>query len=96
MDERMQGRKAIGLSKIQKCMQGDDIPGDWVAIGIIAQKSLRKDRKGNPYTILKMTNLRDTVVNVFLFGKSHSMHSNEKIGSVIAILNPEILLPFEV
>ncbi|TPX70638.1 hypothetical protein SpCBS45565_g01707 [Spizellomyces sp. 'palustris'] len=96
MQTRMLGRRMVPLHRIMQDMSGDDIAGDWVTIGAIAEKSSpRTSLKGGKYCVIKLTDLDKSVVNVFLFNKSFERHWKERVGSVVALLNPKILLPNE-
>ncbi|KND03458.1 uncharacterized protein SPPG_00941 [Spizellomyces punctatus DAOM BR117] len=96
MQTRMLGRRMVPLHRIMQDMSGDDIVGDWVTIGVIAEKSSpRTSLKGGKYCVIKLTDLDKSVVNVFLFKKSFERHWKELVGSVVALLNPKILLPNE-
>ncbi|KAJ3284004.1 minichromosome maintenance- protein [Borealophlyctis nickersoniae] len=77
-------------------MHNDDIPGDWVTIGVMADKSSpRTAKNGNKYCLFKFSDLAGSIVNVFAFDDSFDRHWKELVGSVIAVLNPKILLPTE-
>lgn len=45
MQERMTGRKMVSMSSIQKYIIGGDIEGDWVTIGVIVSKDIKKSSK---------------------------------------------------
>ena len=53
--------------------------------------------QGKTYCIWKMNNLQDleTSVSFFLFGQVYSRWWKTDIGSVIGILNPSIMDPFD-
>ncbi|KAJ3043777.1 minichromosome maintenance- protein [Rhizophlyctis rosea] len=77
-------------------MRGDDIPGDWVVIGVIASKSPpRIASTGQKYCMLKLTDLAGTITTIFAFKKTFEKVAEEAEGSVVAILNPKIILPSE-
>ncbi|KAJ3055601.1 minichromosome maintenance- protein [Rhizophlyctis rosea] len=92
----MSSRRPIPLPSISTHMHGDDIPGDWVAIGVIASKSPpRTASTGKKYILFKLTDLAGCIVNVFAFGRAFEGVWKETVGSVVAILNPRIVLPNE-
>ncbi|KAI8920112.1 hypothetical protein DFJ77DRAFT_507444 [Powellomyces hirtus] len=96
MHERMQGRRMVPLHKIAQEMRADDIDGDWVTVGVLFDKSApRVSAKGTQYCTLRLTDLNKNVINAFLFESCFTKHSENAVGSVVAILNPKILMPNE-
>lgn len=106
MKDRMQGRCIVKLPDIVSKMEGNDIPGDWVTIGVIAEKSSPKNTKNNSSlkgkktgktVALKYYDIGKTIINLILCDKVlDRLYPNIKVGDVIAILNPKILIPTEV
>ncbi|ORX91230.1 hypothetical protein K493DRAFT_339496 [Basidiobolus meristosporus CBS 931.73] len=93
MNERMRGRQMIKLSSIQKSLVRDDIPGNWVTIGVIGEKRpVKTTKKGDPYYVVKISDLK-TTISLIMFGKQYEKLWAEPLGSMIAILNPKILKP---
>lgn len=100
----MNDRKFIPLHKISEMMSHDDIPGNWVTIGIVSHKSMPKPTKnGDTYSLsdssycsIDISDLRNTSFRLFLFGTGFERHWKLVIGSVLTLLNPNILQPSEV
>ncbi|KAK9761083.1 hypothetical protein K7432_014278 [Basidiobolus ranarum] len=93
MNERMYDRQMIRLSNIQKNVVRDDIPGNWVTIGVIGEKKpLKITKKGDPYYVIKISDFK-TTISVIMFGKIYEKLWAEPLGSMVAILNPKILRP---
>jgi DNA polymerase III alpha subunit len=69
-----------------------DIPGDWITVGVLVEKSPPKTAtSGKKYCVFKLSDLKGTIVNVFLFGAVFEAHWKETVGAVLAILNPKVL-----
>ncbi|KAJ3412791.1 hypothetical protein HDV05_000258 [Chytridiales sp. JEL 0842] len=74
-----------------------DIPGDWVTMGILVDKSApRTAVTKQKYCVFKMSDLKGALVNVFIFGLSFERHWKETVGGVFAILNPKLLAPSDI
>jgi len=60
---------------------------------IIYSSSAREDRKGKKYVIWKLSDLscQDAVISLFLFGVAYQNHWKTSMGTVVAILNPDIV-----
>ncbi|RPA82997.1 hypothetical protein BJ508DRAFT_324877 [Ascobolus immersus RN42] len=81
-----------------------DIEGDWVTLGIVANKSESKEVKMAPgqvrqpgapmnkYMILTLTDLK-WEMELFLFGAAYNRYYKTVPGTVIAVLNPGIMKP---
>ncbi|KAK6096060.1 hypothetical protein MT418_003934 [Batrachochytrium dendrobatidis] len=94
--ERMLNRQVIPISQIRSNMTDNDIIGDWVVIGIIIFKSeCKKTKDGDVFCMLRIGDLRGSSVNLFMFRDVCQSHSNEQVGSLVAILNPKIIRPSE-
>ncbi|KAI8927579.1 hypothetical protein BC831DRAFT_451963 [Entophlyctis helioformis] len=97
MQARMQGRQYVPLSKLSEALVSDDVEGDWVVIGVIVHKGENKTTKsGDPFISMRVSDLRGTMLNVLMFRDVHQAHWKEKVGSIVAILNPSILKATEV
>jgi DNA polymerase III alpha subunit len=97
MDERMRNRRMVRLGQIESSLRGSDVQGNWVTIGVIVEKSTPRDTaKGSKFVIFTLSDLQDTRVNLMLFESAFKQHWTEMVGSVVAILNPEILKPTDV
>ena len=59
---------------------------------------LRDTVKGDKYTIWKLSDLssQTAVISLFLFGKSYQEHWKTSVGTVVALLNPNIMSGKEV
>lgn len=79
-------------------LQDSTRPKDWITIGVLAGKSPpRTTTKGDKYCVIKLTDLKDTTVNLFLFRDVWKAWWKKLMnGMVVAILNPKILKPTEV
>jgi minichromosome maintenance protein 10 len=81
-----------------------DIEGDWVTLGIVANKSESREVKTAPgqvkqpgapmnkYMILTLTDLK-WEMELFLFGAAYNRYYKTVPGTVIAVLNPGIMKP---
>lgn len=92
--ERMEGRESIPMAKLKWYIQRVTPEKDWVIAGVIVQKSASKtSAKGNQFSIWSLSDLHGDLktVSVFLFGKSHQQLWKTTVGTVVGILNPNIL-----
>ncbi|KAI9028553.1 hypothetical protein DFJ74DRAFT_659267 [Hyaloraphidium curvatum] len=96
MDGHMKGRKVVPLRDITRNMEFGDIDGDWVTIGVIAEKTHpRTASNDKKYCVVRLNDLKGTQVNLFLFDEAFEVHYKEVVGSIIAVLNPNIARPQE-
>ena len=74
-----------------------DIEGDWATIGLISERtSPRESSTGSKYILFKLTDLRGSTINLFLFEQAFDQFWKEQVGTVLGVLNPKILVPNEV
>ena len=93
----VKGCSYIPLSKIAKESKSNDIPGNWITVGTMYEKSAQKtSEKGNKYMVIGFTDLKGYKANVFLFDEALEAHSAHEIGSLMLFLNPQVLKPSEV
>ena len=54
---------------------------------------LRDTKKGDKYAIWKLSDLssQTAVISLFLFGKSYQEHWKTSVGTVVALLNPNVM-----
>nr|KAG5696424.1 hypothetical protein BaRGS_020961 [Batillaria attramentaria] len=67
-------------------------------MGVIVHKSdARKSSNGNTFCILKLSDLQDMneTVSFFLFGQVYKQLWKTDVGTVMGILNPDIMDPIE-
>ncbi|EPS41459.1 hypothetical protein H072_4596 [Dactylellina haptotyla CBS 200.50] len=72
-----------------------DVAGDWVVMGIVASKSEPRDvaREGaGKYIVIQITDLK-WEVELFCFGSAFQKYYRLRVGTVLAILNPNIMKP---
>lgn len=92
--ERMQGRQAVSMLRIKKYVELKSNTQDWVVGGVIVRKSsAKKSQKGNQFLIWTLSDLKDDfkTVSMFLFRKAYNDLWKTPEGTVVAILNPNIL-----
>lgn len=98
MKSRMEDRKLISVSRIHSKMNTVDLQGDWVTIGVVVSKTNAKaSSSGKPYSIWKLSDLHDldNCVSFFLFGQVHKNHWKLDVGTVVGILNPNMMESME-
>ncbi|KAI1303147.1 Protein MCM10 -like protein [Halotydeus destructor] len=98
LKNRMSGKKFIRLSQVKRHIKPkqNDIDGDWVTVGVVTSKSTQNSKtSGKVFSILKLSDLLDVTkyVSMFLFGESHSAHWKITVGTVVGLMNPEIMPP---
>ncbi|KAF2360021.1 Zinc finger Mcm10/DnaG-type [Trinorchestia longiramus] len=94
MQERMEGRRHVSLSTIPLHLRGGEMEGDWVTIAVLVAKCPPKtSQKGTQYSIWQLSDLRDCTktVGLFLFSGAHTGLWKTTIGSVVAILNAQVM-----
>ncbi|XP_011165968.1 protein MCM10 homolog [Solenopsis invicta] len=92
--ERMKGKIAVTVSRVKNHIISDNIHNDWVIAGVLINKSATKtSQKGTSYCIWKISDLSDDLktVSIFLFSNAYKQLWKTITGSVIGILNPNVL-----
>lgn len=92
--ERMQGREPVNMLRVKKYVELKTNQQDWVIGGVIVRKSLaKKSQKGNQFLIWTLSDLKDDfkTVSMFLFRKAYNDLWKTPEGTVVAVLNPNIL-----
>ncbi|XP_076626336.1 minichromosome maintenance 10 homolog [Colletes latitarsis] len=91
---RMNGKIPVSVSKIKVHINTGKTDSDWVIAGVLINKSLPKtSQKGSMYSIWKISDLSENVSTVclFMFGSAYKMFWKTTVGTVVGILNPNIL-----
>lgn len=94
LKERMKDKIAVTVSRVKNHIVSDNIHNDWVIAGVLINKSATKtSQKGSSYCIWKISDLSDDLktVSIFLFSNAYKQLWKTITGSVIGILNPNIL-----
>lgn len=92
--ERMKDKIAVTISRVKSHIISDNIHNDWVIAGVLINKSATKtSQKGTSYCIWKISDLSDDLktVSIFLFSNAYKQLWKTITGSVIGILNPNVL-----
>ncbi|XP_044729682.1 uncharacterized protein LOC123293031 [Chrysoperla carnea] len=93
--ERMADKQIVEMRNIQAFIQLDTVKNsDWVIAGVIVHKSdPRVSQKGSKYSVWSVSDLKDDLktVSVFLFKNAHNQLWKLAVGTVIAILNADVL-----
>ncbi|XP_047535862.1 protein MCM10 homolog [Vanessa atalanta] len=92
--DRMQGREAVNMLRIKRYVENEDLSKDWVIAGVIVKKSsAKKSQKGNNFMIWTLSDLKDDLktISMFLFRKAYNDLWKTPEGTVVAILNPNLL-----
>ncbi|KAF3936185.1 hypothetical protein ABW19_dt0203092 [Dactylella cylindrospora] len=72
-----------------------DVAGDWVVMGIVSSKSEPREvaRQGaGKYIVVQITDLK-WEIELFFFGSAFQKYYRVSVGTVLAILNPNIMKP---
>ncbi|XP_070557495.1 protein MCM10 homolog isoform X2 [Ptychodera flava] len=95
MKKRMEGRKMVRMSVLQRHINtNQSLNGDWVTIGVIVNKIPPKtSANGKQYSIWKLNDLHNVniVIALFLFGDVHKEHWKASVGTVVGLLNAEVM-----
>lgn len=92
--DRMQGREAINMLRVKRHVENEDVSKDWVIAGVIVRKSdSKKSQKGSKFLIWTLSDLKDDLktISMFLFRKAYNDLWKTPNGTVVAILNPNVL-----
>ncbi|KAL0821518.1 hypothetical protein ABMA28_004978 [Loxostege sticticalis] len=92
--DRMQGREAINMLRVKRHVENEDLSKDWVIGGVIVRKSAtKKSQKGNQFVIWTLSDLKDDMktISMFLFRKAYNDLWKTSEGTVVAVLNPNVL-----
>ncbi|XP_015436825.1 PREDICTED: protein MCM10 homolog [Dufourea novaeangliae] len=91
---RMNGKMPVTVSKIKFHINSGNLDSDWVIAGVLVSKSPTKtSQKGSSYVIWKLSDLSENIntVCVFMFNSAYKTFWKTTVGTVISILNPNIL-----
>uniref|UniRef100_A0A2P2IFS2 Protein MCM10 homolog n=1 Tax=Hirondellea gigas TaxID=1518452 RepID=A0A2P2IFS2_9CRUS len=94
LQDRMDGRKHVSLTTIPLHIRGGEVEGDWVTIAVLVAKSQPKtSQKGSQYSIWQLSNLSDCTktVGLFLFAGAHNSLWKTTVGTVLGILNAQVM-----
>ncbi|XP_050347527.1 protein MCM10 homolog [Nymphalis io] len=92
--DRMQGREAVNMLRVKRYVENEDLTKDWVIAGVIVKKSTaKKSQKGNNFIIWTLSDLKDDLktISMFLFRKAYNDLWKTTEGTVVAVLNPNLL-----
>ncbi|CAK9797146.1 Protein MCM10 homolog [Anthophora quadrimaculata] len=91
---RMTNKVPVTISKIKYHLSSERTEKDWVIAGVLINKSLPKtSQKGSSYSIWKISDLSENMntVCLFMFSNAYKTLWKTTIGTVIGILNPNVL-----
>lgn len=91
---RMNGKTPVTISRVKYHVTSEKMDNDWVIAGVLINKSLTKtSQKGSLYSIWKISDLSDDMntICLFMFSNAYKMFWKTTIGTVIGVLNPNVL-----
>lgn len=94
LKERMVDREAVPFVRLNRYLQMGNKEKDWVIAGVIVNKSaVKTSQKGSQYCIWTLSDLKNDIktVSLFLFSKAYKELWKTIVGTVVGILNPNIL-----
>ncbi|CAL8385368.1 unnamed protein product [Gadus morhua 'NCC'] len=95
MDRKMAERRLIRLSQLpQRIVQEKLEDSDWVTFAVLINKATRQAKgSGNTFSTWTLSDLHDleVCVTLMLFGNEHKEHWKTEVGSVIGVLNPNLM-----
>ncbi|XP_014245891.1 protein MCM10 homolog [Cimex lectularius] len=94
LKEKMSGRTPISFFTLKNHVKHSDLKTDWVLAGVIVNQSAPKiSQKGSKYVIWTLSDLKPELKTaaVFLFGKCFDKLWKTSVGTVIGILNPNVM-----
>ncbi|XP_062339030.1 protein MCM10 homolog isoform X2 [Osmerus eperlanus] len=99
MDRKMADRRLIRLSQLPERVGREKLEeSDWVTFAVLVNKATpQSNSSGKTFSIWKLTDLHnlEVFVSLFLFGDVHKEHWKTEPGTVIGILNPNLMKPKE-
>ena len=90
----MVGKTPVQISKVKHHLATANLEGDWVIAGVVINKSpTMKSQKGNHYSIWKLSDLSFdmNVITLFLFSDAYKTFWKTAPGTVIGVMNPNVL-----
>ncbi|KAM6984742.1 protein MCM10 homolog [Aplochiton taeniatus] len=97
MDRKMADRRLIRLSELPERLSREKLEdSDWVTFAVLVNKATpQSNSSGKTFSIWKLTDLHnlEVFVSLLLFGEVHKEHWKTEPGTVIGILNPNLLKP---
>ncbi|XP_076286297.1 minichromosome maintenance 10 homolog [Lasioglossum baleicum] len=94
LKSRMTDKTAVTVSRIKFYVNTGKTDTDWVIAGVLVNKSPTKtSQKGSAYSIWKISDLSENIntVCVFMFSNAYKSFWKTTVGTVVGILNPNIL-----
>ncbi|KAK6512312.1 hypothetical protein TWF481_001200 [Arthrobotrys musiformis] len=100
LSRHLQEKELFQLPRLLKTVHSPeydppDVPGDWVVFGIVSSKSEPRDvarEGGGKYIVMQLTDLK-WEIDLFFFGSTFQKYYRIPVGTVLAILNPNIMKP---
>ncbi|XP_049548451.1 protein MCM10 homolog [Anopheles darlingi] len=92
--ERMEGKKPVPFMRLRNFIETADLQQDWVIGGVLVSKSPTKTTsKGKQFAIWKLSDLHGDVkmASLFLFSQAYKDLWKTTEGTVVAVLNPNVL-----
>ncbi|XP_050086569.1 protein MCM10 homolog [Anopheles aquasalis] len=92
--ERMEGKKPVPFMRLRHFIETADLQQDWVIGGVLVSKSPTKTTsKGKQFAIWKLSDLHGDVkmATLFLFSQAYKDLWKTTEGTVVAVLNPNVL-----
>lgn len=80
----------VSLGEVQRRASQDCLPKRWCAIGCVGEISgIKHTVKGDPYNMWKVTDLKETVITLMVFGDAyHHWKDGVRPGSLITLVSP--------
>ncbi|KFB39179.1 AGAP008723-PA-like protein [Anopheles sinensis] len=94
LQEHMKDKKAVPFVRLRNFVETADLEQDWVIGGVLVSKSPTKTTsKGKQFAIWKLSDLHGDIkmVTLFLFGSAYKDLWKTTDGTVVAVLNPNVL-----
>ncbi|CAG9863507.1 unnamed protein product [Phyllotreta striolata] len=94
LKERMIGRDSVNFYGLSKYIQTKSRDKDWVIAGVIVNKTVPKvSQKGNKFSMWTLSDLKDDIKTIcmYLFSGANEQLWKTSVGTVVGILNPDVL-----
>ena len=92
LEARFDAHSVLKLSLIRKRHQNSTLQGAWATIAVIGENSgCKESASGKTYSIWKLTDLDETSVSLFLFGRAdEELRRDGEVGALVALFTPKI------
>jgi hypothetical protein len=92
LEARLDAQSVIKISDIINRSRSVGLPNSWATLAVVGEVSARReDSQGKGYCILKLTDLSNEMITLFLFGNAYTdWHKDARPGAMVALFSPKV------